>query len=173
MKKNPPKWTGPRLPTTALHLEAVGMVAMEWAWLEIIVETAIWRLLRVRGRVGTAVTIHIAPRVRLDILLSLASLKMDEHDYERLALLVGRIRELTGLRNDLVHAEWLGVKEDEWPPVARFRKRMARGHVRTQDHEKTPDEIIEVATNIFRLSTALLDFFHDTGIFTGVFRNKL
>ncbi len=173
MKKNPPKWTGPSLPTTALHLEAVGMVAMEWAWLGIIVETAIWRLLRVRGHVGIAVTVHIAPRVRLDILLSLANLKMNKPDYERLSLLVGRIRELTGLRNDIVHAEWTGVKEGEWPPVARFRKRMARGHVRTQDHEKTPAEIIEVATSIFRLSTALLDFFHDTGVFTGVSRTKL
>lgn len=165
MKKPASKWTGLRPPTTSLHLEAVGMIAMEWAWLEIIIEMAIWRLLRVRGPIGTAVTRHIAPRVRLDILLSLADLKMNEQDREQLARLIDRINKLTGPRNDLIHAEWTGVKKDTWPPVARFHKRMARGHVIRHDHEVTPNQITAVATDIFKLSTDLLFFFESAGVF--------
>ena len=154
--------TGPELPVTDDHYKAIGKVAVEWSWLESTVEVAIWRLLGVEADEGRAITTHVAPRIRLDMLLSLVSIRTISPSHKALGSLLDEIREVGGKRNDIVHGFWSGVHFDRPEPAAEVSKVSARGVVKFDVREMTATKIEAVADRIFRLNRELLflmDFF--------------
>jgi hypothetical protein len=148
--------TGPELPVTDDHYKAIGKVAVEWSWLEASVEVAIWRLLGVEADEGRAITTHIAPRIRLDMLLSLVSLRTVAPTHKALGMLLEEIRKAGGERNDIVHGFWSGVHFDGPEPIAELPKASARGIVRFDVRRMTAAQIEAVADHIFRLNNQLL-----------------
>jgi hypothetical protein len=59
------------LPVRGDQLEAIGMVATEWSYLESIVEAAIWNLAYLDENSGAAITTHLNMPIRLDMLMTL------------------------------------------------------------------------------------------------------
>jgi len=54
------------------QLEAIGMVAVEWSYLESVIDAAIWNLSNVPSEAfGEAITTHLSGRARLDMLSTL------------------------------------------------------------------------------------------------------
>ena len=66
------------LPATPAQLQAIGMVASEWSYLESIVETAIWQLAPLAEDAGRAITTHVGMRARLDMLRTLFRLRFED-----------------------------------------------------------------------------------------------
>lgn len=57
------------LPIRRSQLEAIGLVAAEWSYLESVIEAAIWTLAAVPHEdVGAAITTHLSWRARIEML---------------------------------------------------------------------------------------------------------
>jgi len=98
-----------KLPVTSKQREAIGTVAVEWSYLESVVDAAIWTLADLwREDIGLAITAHLPLPPRLDILLTLFRLQHEADErIEQLERLCKRIRVLSGRRNEIVHSRWV------------------------------------------------------------------
>lgn len=153
------------LPATPEQLQAIGMVAAEYSYLESIVETAIWELASLDEDVGRAITTHVAMRPRLHMLRTLFRLRRsaDGEGAKKLDKLCGEIDGEKGVspqRNNLVHAMW--VTGDYGSPMT-FTVR-ARGTLTKEKTGKHAKEIEGVAARIRDRSRALQEFLEDKGI---------
>ncbi len=101
------------LPVTSEQLEAIGMVAAEWSYLESVIDAAIWTNADIWNEdVGKAITAHLTLKSRLDILETVLSLAVnqDEPDNRLVALkAIRRVIEggLSGRRNEVIHGRWI------------------------------------------------------------------
>jgi hypothetical protein len=143
-------------PVTDAHYTAIGKVAVEWSWLEAAIEVSIWRLLETSGQAGPAVTTHIAPRVRLDIITALVSLRTNKVQQEAFVSLVNQIKEAGLRRNSVIHGFWLGVYHKEEGEPARLPRVTARGKVARRDTKVVAKDVEELSNHIFRLTRELL-----------------
>jgi hypothetical protein len=149
------------LPATSEQLQAIGMVASEWSYLESIVETAIWELAYVGEDVGRAITTHVGMRARLDMLRTLFRLRSDDEEAAtKLDKLCERIDRAARKRNELVHALW--VRGDYGSPMTLTV--MARGTLQRERTGKHAKEIESVAALIADRSRALQEFLEAKGV---------
>lgn len=144
------------LPPNREQLEAIGMVASEWARLESIVETAIWSLACLDEDTGQAITTHIGLPARLDILPTLFRLKHgDGPESTHLAKLCKKIRgPLSRQRGEAVHALW--VRGAYGSPLHYIVR--ARGKLEKEKAGRPAAKIHEVAALIQQHSSELKTF---------------
>ena len=102
------------LPVTAEQLQAIGMVAAEWWYLEGVVDAAIWQLAAVGDEeTGHAITAHLTLPIRLGILATLSDLAFKKGwDTADRSAALKPIRtvvteSLTRRRAEAVHGRWL------------------------------------------------------------------
>lgn len=93
------------------HLKAIGLVAAEWAYVELYLEGFIWEIANIDDRRGHAITTHIPSETRINILETLADTRLINPAHKReLKVIVDRIRKLRTARNNIVHSLWLSTK---------------------------------------------------------------
>jgi len=106
------------LPVSEEQLAAIGMVAVEWSYLESVLDAAIWNTAQFWDRaIGEAITAHLSVRARVDMLATLLNLHVsayasyspdDQENFRRkFAALSKRVFDLNGNRNALVHSRWV------------------------------------------------------------------
>lgn len=149
------------LPATSEQLQAIGMVASEWSYLESIVETAIWELAYLGEDIGRAITTHVGMRTRLDMLRTLFRLRSDdERAATKLDKLCDKIDRAARKRNELVHALW--VRGEYGSPMTLTV--MARGTLQQEKGGKHAKEIESIAALIADRSRALQGLLEDHGV---------
>ena len=109
------------LPVQPKQLEAIGLVAAEWSYLESVVEAAIWNLSYMQDQdIAAAVTTHLAWRSRCEMLATLFDLDCKRRSqFEELSTDAEKVlrdeckvirRDLESLaakRNEVVHSRWV------------------------------------------------------------------
>jgi hypothetical protein len=129
--------------------KVIGHVAVEWSRLDRAVEQVIWGLLSSDDDLGAALTTHIPPRVRLDIVLSLADNLLDANETKHLSKLVERINELHPDRNLSVHGKWVPFVN---PTITKVE---ARKGVRRTGYQPTIPLLEKLAADIGRVADEL------------------
>ena len=157
------------LPVRQNQLEAIGMVAAEWSYLESIVDAAIWEYsdIRIDG-VGEAITTHLSISVRLGILTTVFHVRCDEwvnSGFRSKDEVSAQKREfksirkavdtLAGQRNKVIHARWVrGAQGSPMTYVVQARGVLKRNRIGMPD-----TEIRRIAQEIAELSKKLQLFF--------------
>jgi len=146
------------LPVDTDKLQAIGMVAAEWSYLESVIDAAIWTRSGVpNDEVGEAMTTHLNIRTRVDMLSTLISLAgYDPEDEAAKAdseatKLLRAVHELASRRNKVVHARW--VRGDLGSPL--IYTVQARGTLKRTVEGIPSHEIINIAREISVLSMKL------------------
>jgi len=155
---------------TDSHLKAIGLVAAEWSYTELCLESLIWEIAGIRGNKGYAITTHIASETRINILSTLADTGLTNDDLKKdLTKIVARIRALRTERNNIVHSLWLSSKPE--PPlglieavIKRRRKPIpasvkitAKGKLNITNRPLTAKQILVVAAEIGDLVSDMYD----------------
>jgi hypothetical protein len=151
------------LPVKSNQLEAIGMVAVEWAYLESIVEAAIWNLAYIWDNdTAASVTTHLGMPARLDILMTLFRLRTnDETQIKNLQKMCGNIRgDLSRQRGEVVHTRW--IEGDAGSPMIYLVR--ARGKLERTKRGSPAVKIREVAGLIAAQSRELREFLEQRGI---------
>lgn len=142
------------LPVNSDQLEAIGMVACEWSYLESIIEAAIWNLANLyEEETGMSITTHLGMPQRLDMLLTLFHQRHGESDdYKALVKHCEAIRHgLSRKRGGVVHRRW--VRGDYGSPMQFVVN--ARGKLEQSKRGRPASEIHDIAHQISEKSTAL------------------
>jgi hypothetical protein len=151
------------LPASPEQLQAIGMVAAEWSYLESIVVTAIWALGYVTedNAVGHAIIGYRMPD-RLKMLRKHFRLRWpdDKDGAETLDKLCGEIRLAGNRRRDVVHGLW--VRGDYGSP--KIATVVERGSVVKEKSSQKAWQIEAVAALIAEKSRTLQDFLHAKGV---------
>jgi hypothetical protein len=151
------------LPVRSDQLEAMGMVAAEWSYLESIIEAAIWNLAGLYDEeTGMSITTHLGMPARLDMLLTLFHRRFrDGGDYEDLKQQCGHIRgELSGKRGGVIHRRW--VEGAAGSPMQFIVS--ARGKLAHEKRGRPASELQAVAGEIAERSAKLRAFLQANGV---------
>jgi hypothetical protein len=149
------------LPPRADQLEAIGMVAVEWSYLESVIDGAIGTLAAIVDDAAMeAITTHIAFNTRLNMLTTLFHLRCDaQPEIAPQAAAFETIRRAIDVfavkRNGIVHARWVrGLQGSPLTYVVQARGRLKR----TRKGMPTA-EILGIAQQIAEQSNKLRSFF--------------
>jgi hypothetical protein len=106
------------------HLKAIGLVAAEWSYTEVFLESLIWEVGDLHER-GYAITTHIQSETRLFMLEALAETRVPSGATKaEIKKVVAEIRRLRTDRNNIVHSLWLSPAQPQGLITgAMFRKR--------------------------------------------------
>jgi hypothetical protein len=149
------------------YLKEIGRVAVEWSRLEAAVEVAIWTLLFSREterpawfdeEIGRAVTTNIAVLLRIDMLVTIARVRIAAAPqyFEPLTAIAARVRTAYPKRNRIIHAIWEAV------PRGAFRQTYrARGTLVASFEVISLAEIGATASEIATLTNDLQAFIAD------------
>jgi hypothetical protein len=146
------------LPVRPDQLQAIGMVACEWSYLESIIEAAIWNLAyMVDEETGMAITTHLGMPQRLDMLLTLFHKRFGEGpDYDALRKHCGHIRhQLSAKRGGIIHRRW--VEGDQASPMQFIVS--ARGKLEHSKEGRPVSHIRRIASEIAEQSAQLRALF--------------
>jgi hypothetical protein len=94
---------------SAAHLKGIGLVAAEWSYTEMALQSLIWEVgLLFDHRRAASITTHLQSETRLHILATLAAdWVRDKDNKKELAVIIAEIRRLRTERNNIVHSIWL------------------------------------------------------------------
>jgi hypothetical protein len=93
---------------TANHLKGIGLVAAEWSYCELALESIIWQVAGIDSERGYAITTHIGSETRIHIVGALAEKKVVTATLKtELKAIVAELRRLRTERNNIVHSVWL------------------------------------------------------------------
>jgi hypothetical protein len=151
------------LPVQRDQLEAIGMVAVEWAYLESVIEAAIWNLAGIYSEnTGAAITTHLGVPPRLDMLMTLFRLaRGDGDEANQLDKMCKTIRgNLSSQRGEAVHTRW--VEGDHGSPMMYTVR--ARGRLERSKKDRSAAKLQETAAAIAEQSTELRRFFVTRGV---------
>lgn len=151
------------LPVRSDQLEAIGMVACEWSYLESIIEAAIWNLAYISKReTGMSITTHLGMPSRLDMALTLFHQSFgDGDDYIGFKKRCEHIRKiLSPKRGGVIHTRWV---EGEYGSPMQFMVR-ARGKLEHEKRGRPASEIRDVASQIAAQSAQLSDLLAHLGV---------
>lgn len=93
-------------PLTDEHLKALGMVAVEAAQTEAILELFIAHALGVEVDRARAVTVPLSMTQRINLLRGLVLPYLDPDEQGRFGILIGELKAANKDRNDAIHAYW-------------------------------------------------------------------
>jgi hypothetical protein len=150
------------LPPRADQLEAIGMVAVEWSYLESVVDAAIGTLASIlEDDAMEVITAHLPFNIRLNMLTTLFHLRCDaQTEIASYADAFGAIRNaierLAGKRNGIVHARW--VRGLQGSPLTYVVQ--ARGKFTRTRKGMPAEEILGVAQDIAEQSNKLRALFN-------------
>lgn len=150
------------LPATLL--KAIGRVAVEWSQVEYWLMVAVVDLADLKDPYGRILVTHMALTPQIEGLLACAKErrrepKADDMDFENLGdeeyaellALVREVERLRPLRNEIVHAFWMGT-EGKRPKKATHYKATARREFKVTYLHKSAAEVEKVADDIGKLS---------------------
>ncbi len=114
------------LPPTPAHLQAMGMVVVESAVLENVLELAIWQIEGLSPEVGFHETLHLGLRRKSVRFFKAAKQRFNTpNDRKSLADIMKDLRAAGKQRNFVVHGSWAwGIKPDA-PWLAKYRRKKA------------------------------------------------
>lgn len=149
------------------YLREIGRVAVEWSRLEAAIETAIWTLTftaeygnapAFNDQPGRAITTHVNVLLRIDMMLTLANVRVSHSpQYQQpLAALAARIRVAYPKRNRIVHGLWEATERGAFRQTYR-----ARGEVAAWFEFISSISIAETANEIANLTIDLQTFIDD------------
>ncbi len=137
-------------------LEAIGAVTIAWGGIEVLVDQAIARNLRLRPKEQAAIATGITFKSRLDMLRdSVKSTRMGKVRRTEINSIIADIGDVQGNRNFLSHALWIRDKGDHI--FGYVGRRNATGY--RQEHWNAQD-ILVLAHKISDLETRLFWWVH-------------
>ena len=142
------------LPPSSEQLEAIGMVAVEWSYLESTIDAAIGILAGMTDFDAlAAMTTHLHFRQRLDMLAALHSLDASRSDDNRAELksVCSVCDRLSRKRNTIVHSRW--IRGDFGSPM--IMEVQARGRVERNPLRLSAEQIRGIAADIASATTRL------------------
>lgn len=150
------------LPLSERHIHEIGYVTALSTLLASMVEGAIWILLGVSREEGLAVTSDVSFANRLHLLKTLGEIKIKDikvkAEFDSVA---ADIESANDKRNKIVHATWY-----YWSPSTQESgalKITARSKLKTSLVGYTPEQIHEIALEIFKASGRLQGLFMNRG----------
>lgn len=149
------KWLKPE------HLQAIGMVSVEWSYLEHVVSEAIWDYAYIDHIHGRCVTSHMSVPMRLDVLKSLFFEHFgDSEQYKKLSTLVEKVKNVAGERNKIAHASWF-ESENVLGNTVTMATIKARGKLVMKLTDVNAEQIRQIADSIEDVGNQLA-YFADT-----------
>ena len=157
------------LPPRPDQLQAIGMVAVEWSYLESVMDVAIGNLASIHEQSSMeALTVHLPTKARLDMLATLFHLKCDravdqwfptEGDLAKkraeFEQIKRSINSLATKRNEVVHSRWVvGVQGSPLTYAVQ-----ARGRLKRTIKGVPAAEMLSIAQQIQEQSRTLIKFF--------------
>ena len=130
------------------HLSAIGLVAVQWTFLERSIETLVWELAPLKQLNAQAVTTHISTLLLIDIANALAHERLNGTEFEqKLKTQLGHISNtLRPKRNSVVHGIWGPTAS---PDKIALLETTARGVVKFKvGEEMTAEDILTIAAEI-------------------------
>lgn len=125
------------------HLQCMGRVASEAAFLDMMIEKAIWRLLDLQEPIGRCVTTHLPSKTRLAILRTLANEFLTNKDgVDDLDELIIEINDVQMRRNRIVHDLWT---ESGKPGHAWRAHHIAKKTLKLETELHSPEDINRLA----------------------------
>jgi hypothetical protein len=150
------------LPVNSEQLQAIGMVAAEWSYLESILDTAIWGLGYMEEDTGAAVTTHLSVPARIDMLVTLFHNREGDADATtKLRKICDTIRQsLSRKRGEVIHTRWItGEAGTDLSYSVR-----ARGRLERTKKVWPASEIRDIAAEIAQCSDQLQAFLQAHGV---------
>lgn len=149
------KWLKPE------HLQAIGMVAVEWSYLEHIIDDSIWQYAKIDDDIGRCFTTHMSVPMRIDVLKSLFFEHFGNSEkYKALSKIAKDIKDtVSPLRNKIVHSPWLEPENNQ--DAAQYLSVSARGQLKTTVLPMDVAEIRQAAETIEDYGNRLV-YFVDT-----------
>lgn len=94
------------------HLKAIGLVAAEWAYGEMWLESIIWHFAKIDNVTGYAITTHIGSETRINIIETLADTRLTNPTLKaELKAVIARVRDLRTERNNIIHSLWVSNRQ--------------------------------------------------------------
>jgi hypothetical protein len=147
------------LPVTKAQLEAIGMVAAEWSYLESVIEAAIWTLADVTSEdVGFAITAHLSLRAKLEMLETLFNLREPQGSLRLATLPAIRksiLNDLSPRRNRVIHGRWVSGSHGS-PMMFTVQ---ARGTLKRSQKSVDASEIVAIAEETEKQAVRLRELF--------------
>ena len=140
------------------HLQLIGRVATEWAWLDYNIHRGIASLLLLEEHQAMASSVFISTAHRLQLLIGLLEdSRADKDTLAEFRNLSNEIRRVEGLRNEIVHAVWYDTtgSDGEYQVSGTFHK---RGKYRPSTIHKSDSEIEDVVIDLVAVSNELEEF---------------
>jgi hypothetical protein len=149
---------------TQEQLAAIGCVAIESTYCEIVVEKLIWQLSGLDDEHGKHFTQNVQLNSRLELLSTLGKMHIsDEIHKAEFVKLVSDLKIANTDRNTVIHGSWSSSVRnflllwrdgaDKHPPAQASKRRPNKEPITT-----SADKVIEVAQRIANLKRDLLDF---------------
>jgi hypothetical protein len=130
------------------HLGAIGRVAIQWTFLEKLIESVVWELASLKQPYAQAVTTHISNQQLIDTANALAYEKLSGTILrQQLNAQLNHIKNhLRPKRNSIVHGIWGPCTS---PHKISYSETTARGEVKFKSgDEMTADDILDIAAEI-------------------------
>ena len=139
------------------HYKAIGLIAVEWTYVELDIEQIIWHMSELIDNTATAhaVTNHIGSETRIDILKTLVHTKVgDSPEYKELCKFLDvDVKSLRTLRNEIIHG--LYHRSKEYPEKAAIWQVRAKGKLTFKQIKRSVSELNAVAQQMADLRNRL------------------
>jgi hypothetical protein len=139
------------------YLIPIGKVITAWAWTEVMLDQAIWKLLGVTSHKGRAITSSLPASAKIETLETLMNLS--RRNKSKLPHLAKEGKHLAAQRNLVAHG-YVVNNDIESTSEVRFISYHARGSLTERSRRATPEIVDELAQRICRYNEFLIDF-HD------------
>lgn len=144
-------------------LEAIGKVMVEWAYIEHMMEIAIWKLSNLNERKGMCFTAKINNLTKFNILRSLGCELFGENSAEHKELLKisQDFKDASELRNGIAHAKW--QKSETNGEALQIRIKVGK----KLDHDSpsvSPESLRQIAVNFEEIGHDLMYFLQKNGL---------
>lgn len=140
------------------HLQAIGNLAAHWAYVENVVEFAIWAELNLTRRQGMALTTHMGLVSRCQLIVMLIHERLSETLCKPMEDLLARIDKTRVQRNDIIHAFW---KREKTGTSAEVMKTTAKGRIRQERRAISVNEIRDVTYEAWQLASEMMDLLEE------------
>ena len=147
------------LAPTPAHLQAMGMVVVESAILDNVLELAIWSIENLTYEQGFRETLRLGFGAKaLRFVKAAKERYASVQDRADLAQLANDLKIAGRQRNLIVHGSWTwGIKSNE-PFIAKYRQRKRKGRIIGESGHMKPEDIERIAGNISRACGNLINF---------------
>ena len=136
------------------HLRAIGEVIVHFAGMDLTVDMAIGKILKVHVGAETAVTVGIGLPFKLDMLEGLALTTLSTGPIRQELLdIISEIRIVQQDRNFIAHAHWIPESKDDEKVLGTQGKKNALGY---RSETWSADDITRIAERINQLEGMLL-----------------